>query len=71
MPGLAGMLCDSLHGRATRSDVTHALEAVKEHLKAQQRRVPGGVTTPAGLRRGHRAAHAVMTNDPGGNEPAR
>jgi CBS-domain-containing membrane protein len=37
---------DSLRGRAPHSDVERALEAVEEHLKAQQRRVPGGVTAP-------------------------
>jgi CBS domain-containing protein len=42
---------DSLHGRATRSDVTRALEAVEEHVKARQRQAPGGATAPVGVRR--------------------
>jgi CBS domain-containing protein len=50
---------DSLHGRAPHSDVKRALVAVDDHLKAEQRQAPGGVTVPAGVKRGHRAAHAV------------
>jgi CBS domain-containing protein len=50
---------DSLHGRASRSDVTRAFEAVEEHLKAQQRRAPGGVTAPIGVRRGERGQRAA------------
>jgi CBS domain-containing protein len=42
---------DSLHGRATRHDVTRALEAVEEQVKARQRRAPGGATASAGVRR--------------------
>jgi CBS domain-containing protein len=42
---------DSLHGRATRPDVTRALEAVEEQLKARQRRAPGGATAAVGVRR--------------------
>jgi CBS-domain-containing membrane protein len=42
---------DSLHGRATRHDVTRALEAVKEQVKARQRQAPGGATASAGVRR--------------------
>jgi len=42
---------DSLHGRATRHDVTRALEALEEQLKARQRRAPGGATASVGVRR--------------------
>jgi hypothetical protein len=35
---------DSLHGRATRHDVTKALEAVEEQVKARHRQAPGGAT---------------------------
>ncbi len=42
---------DSLHGRAARSDVLRALDAIDEHLKAQHRQAPGGATAPAGIRR--------------------
>ena len=42
---------DSLHGRATRHDVTRALEAVQEQVKARQREAPGGATAPVGVRR--------------------
>jgi CBS domain-containing protein len=42
---------DSLHGRATRHDVTRALEAVEEQVKARQRLAPGGATASAGVRR--------------------
>jgi CBS domain-containing protein len=42
---------DSLHGRATRSDVIRALEAVEEQLKVRQRRAPGGATAAVGVRR--------------------
>jgi CBS domain-containing protein len=42
---------DSLHGRAARSDVTRALEAVEEELKARQRQAPGGATAAVGIRR--------------------
>ena len=54
---LGAAYCDSLHSRASRSDVTRALEAVQEHLKAQQRRAPGGVTAP-GRRAARRARPA-------------
>ena len=50
---------DSLHGSAMHSDVKRALEAVEEHLKAQGRHAPGGVTAPVGVRRGRQAAQAV------------
>ena len=52
---------DSLRGRASRSDVTRALEAMQEHLKAQQRQAPGGVTARAGVRRGERGQQARAT----------
>jgi CBS domain-containing protein len=42
---------DSLHGRATRHDVTRALEAVEEQVKARQRQAPGGARAPVGVRR--------------------
>jgi len=42
---------DSLHGRAARSDVLRALDAIDEHLKAQRREAPGGATAPVGIRR--------------------
>jgi CBS domain-containing protein len=42
---------DSLHGRATRSDVSRALEAVEEQFKTRQRQAPGGATAPVGVRR--------------------
>jgi CBS domain-containing protein len=42
---------DSLHGRATRHDVTRALEAVEEQLKMRQRQAPGGATASVGVRR--------------------
>jgi CBS domain-containing protein len=41
---------DSLHGRAARSDVTRALEAVEEQLKARQRQAPAGATASVGVR---------------------
>jgi CBS domain-containing protein len=50
---------DSLHGRATQSDLKRALEAVEEYLKAQRREAPSGVTAPVGVRRGQRPAHAA------------
>jgi CBS domain-containing protein len=52
---------DSLRGRASRSDVTRALEAVEEHLRAQQRQAPGGVTAPVGVRRGERGQRVPRT----------
>jgi CBS domain-containing protein len=52
---------DSLHGRATRHDVTRALEAVEEQVKARQRQAPGGATASAGVRR---------TRPEGGQPPA-
>jgi CBS domain-containing protein len=52
---------DSLHGRATRHDVTRALEAVEEQVKARQRQAPGGATASAGVRR---------TRQDGGQPPA-
>lgn len=42
---------DSQHGRATRSDVLRALDAINEHLRAQHRQAPGGATAPVGTRR--------------------
>ena len=42
---------DSLHGRAARPDVTRALEAVEEQVKARRRQAPGGATAPVGARR--------------------
>ena len=41
---------DSLHGRAAHSDVTRAVEAVQEQLKARQRQAPGGATASVGVR---------------------
>ena len=41
---------DSLHGRAARSDVTRALEAVEEQVKARHREAPGGATASVGVR---------------------
>jgi len=41
---------DSLHGRAARSDVTRALEAVEEQIKARRRQAPGGATASVGVR---------------------
>jgi CBS domain-containing protein len=41
---------DSLHGRAARSDVLRALDAIDEDLKAQHRQAPGGATAPVGIR---------------------
>jgi CBS domain-containing protein len=49
---------DSLHGKATHSDVRRALETVEEHLRTRQRQVPGGATAPAGVRRGTRRPRA-------------
>lgn len=40
---------ESLHGRASRTDVTRALDTVEEHLKEQRQR-RGGATSPAGVR---------------------
>jgi DICT domain-containing protein len=48
---------DSLHGRATRHDVTRALQAVEEQVKARQRQAPGGATASAGVRRMRQIAH--------------
>ena len=42
---------DSLKGRATRSDVLRALDAIDEHLKAQRRQTPSGATASVGIRR--------------------
>lgn len=42
---------DSLHGRAARSDVLRALDAIDEHLKTQRRQAPGGATAAVGTRR--------------------
>ena len=42
---------DSQQGRATRSDVLRALDAIDEHLKAQHRQAPGGATASVGIRR--------------------
>jgi len=42
---------DSLHGRAARSDVTRALEAVEEQIKARHRQAPGGATASVGVGR--------------------
>jgi CBS domain-containing protein len=50
---------DSLHGKATHSDVRRALETVEEHLRTRQRQVPGGATVPAGVRRGTRKPHVT------------
>jgi CBS domain-containing protein len=50
---------DSLHGKATQSDVRRALETVEERLRARQRQVPGGATAPAGVRRGEQKARAA------------
>jgi CBS-domain-containing membrane protein len=44
---------DSLHGRAARSDVLRALDAIDEHVKAERRQVPGGATAPVGTRPRH------------------
>jgi CBS domain-containing protein len=55
---LGAVYYDSLHGRASRSDVTRAFEAVEEHLKAQLRQA-GGVTASAGVRRAQRGAHST------------
>jgi CBS domain-containing protein len=41
---------DSLHGRAARSDVTRALEAVEEQIKARRRQAPGGARASVGVR---------------------
>jgi CBS domain-containing protein len=41
---------ESLHGRAARSDVRRALDAIDEDLKAQHRQAPGGATAPVGIR---------------------
>ena len=42
---------DSQQGRATRSDVLRALDAIDEYLKAQHRQAPGGATASVGIRR--------------------
>ena len=42
---------DSLHGRAARPDVTRALEAVEEQIKARSGRRPAGPRPPVGIRR--------------------
>jgi CBS domain-containing protein len=47
---------DSLHGRAAHADVTRALAAVEEQLKARQRQAPGGATASVGIREMRRAA---------------
>jgi CBS domain-containing protein len=41
---------DSQHGRATRSDVLRALDAIEEHLRAQRRQAPVGATASVGIR---------------------
>jgi CBS domain-containing protein len=41
---------DSVHGRATRHDVTRAIEAVEEQLKARRRQAPGGAAASVGIR---------------------
>jgi CBS domain-containing protein len=41
---------DSVQGRAGRSDVLRALDAVDEHLKARHRQAPGGATASVGIR---------------------
>jgi CBS domain-containing protein len=41
---------DSLHGKATRSDVLRALDGIDEHLRAQRRQAPAGATASAGMR---------------------
>jgi CBS domain-containing protein len=46
---------DSLHGRAARSDVTRALEAVEEQIKARRRQAPGGATAAVGVRQTRQA----------------
>jgi outer membrane protein TolC len=50
---------DSLHGKAAQSDVRRALETVAEHLRARERKVPGGVTASADVRRAGRRARAA------------
>jgi CBS domain-containing protein len=45
---------ESLHGRATRSDVIRALDSVEEHLNEQHHAGPAGARRPAGE---HRAGH--------------
>ena len=42
---------DSLQGKAARSDVLQALDAIDEYLKAQHRQAPGGATASVGIRR--------------------
>src|SRR5271169_621228 len=42
---------DSLQGKAARSDVLQALDAIDEYLKAQHQQAPGGATASVGIRR--------------------
>lgn len=49
---------ESLHGRATRTDVTRALDTVEDHIAEHDQRRPAGTQPPAGaLRTGHRNRH--------------
>ena len=57
---------ESLHGRASRADVTRALDAVEEHLHEPSRPSQAGITPPPGLlephaRRWTRRVRDVMT----------
>lgn len=57
---------ESLHGRASRADVTRALDTVEEHLHEQSKPSKTGITPPAGVpgphpRRWTRRVRDVMT----------
>jgi CBS domain-containing protein len=50
---------DSLHDKATQSDVRRALDTVDEHLRAREWQAPAGVTASAGVRRAGAEARAT------------
>jgi len=50
---------DSLHDKATQSDVRRALVTVEEHLRAKDRQAPAGVTASVGSRRTGPGARAT------------
>jgi CBS domain-containing protein len=57
---------ESLHGRASRADVTRALDTVEEHMHEQSKLSQAGVTPPPGVPRPHtrhwtRRVRDVMT----------
>jgi hypothetical protein len=57
---------ESLHGRATRTDVTRALDTVEDHLAEHDQRRPAGTRPPAAaVRPGHRDGHRDGHRRPG------